>query len=410
MALLAGFDAVRPLGPEKGWVMDRESASGSGPIGRRQFITWLGRRGTGLYVAGASAPALLAACASQQPVAGTAGATPAATAAPVTPAGTVPATEVTGAAIVGDVVDFALTSTEWEGPFGWVRLRLHRGFVDGNDVYYIRTDASDEAFARDAGLVYVPKLQVLAGSELAGVLYLFDDRPSVLSSEPGRGDYTPAWQVRRVTLTGKPGELRSVEAVEAAAEAGDARVTDSGIVVNAPLMKWSGGELPVDDERTEYLGPGQLLEPPDTDAMEVRFKLHECYPDVRYIVTDVELAPMAEGMAVGHSPRLQGTSQAGATGRTNVFMNGLEGPGPMGFQPSVFDTPAGSEEWSPYWDHFTYAWKEGVTPRVLSTEEAVHQARDDQDLDEFPGTPDTNGATFVVNCPVPVLAPNTFQA
>jgi hypothetical protein len=43
----------------------------------------------------------------------------------------------------------------------------------------------------------------------------------------------------------------------------------------------------------------------------------------------------------------------------------------MGFQPSVFDFDAG-------------------------------------ELDEFPGTPDTSGTVFTVNCPVPVLAPPTF--
>ena len=116
---------------------------------------------------------------------------------------------------------------------------------------------------------------------------------------------------------------------------------------------------------------------------------------------------MAQGMQIAHSPALQESPRARATGRTNVFMNGLKGPGPMGFQPSVFDSEAGAEEWSPYWDHMTYAWK-GKDPRVLTTEDEVHAARDGGDLDEFPGTPDTNGAIFTVNCPVPVIAPNTF--
>jgi hypothetical protein len=34
-----------------------------------------------------------------------------------------------------------------------------------------------------------------------------------------------------------------------------------------------------------------------------------------------------------HSPRLQAASKAGATGRTNVLGNGLEGSGPMGVPP-----------------------------------------------------------------------------
>jgi hypothetical protein len=81
----------------------------------------------------------------------------------------------------------------------------------------------------------------------------------------------------------------------------------------------------------------------------------------------------------------------------------------MGFQPSVFDSTAGDPEWSPYWDHRTYAWTDGTTPRVLTTQSDVEEARDRGDLDEFPGTPDTGGQIFTVNCPVPVLAPNTFE-
>jgi hypothetical protein len=82
----------------------------------------------------------------------------------------------------------------------------------------------------------------------------------------------------------------------------------------------------------------------------------------------------------------------------------------MGFQPSVFDTQAGDPEWSPYWDHMTYAWADDAEVRVLTTEDELHAARDDGELEEFPGTPDTNGKTFVVNCPVPVIAENICDA
>lgn len=90
-------------------------------------------------------------------------------------------------------------------------------------------------------------------------------------------------------------------------------------------------------------------------------------------------------------------------------MNGLEGPGPMGAQPSVFDSDPGDPIWSPYWDHFTYAWKDEARARVLRSERQVFAARDAGQLEEFPGTPDTKGEVFTVNCPVPVTAPATFS-
>lgn len=365
-------------------------------LGRREFLAWTSRQGIGLSLAGVSVPALLAACGS---------------AAPATQAS--PNAGPKGEAIVGDVLDFALSSTQWKGAFGFVTFRLQKGTFNAKDVYFIRTDASDEAYAKQEKLVPVPKLAGLAAAGMTGSAYLVSgglpDQATVLSSEPGQSDYTPAWRIHRVTWKKSPRKLSSVADVQAAEKAGEVAIEQTSIVLNGPVVKWSSGQLSTDTVRTEYLGPGQLLEPPDVTARTVKFKLHECFPGVRYIVTDVSLKPMAGGMNVGHSPRLENTPKANATGRTNVFMNGLKGSGPMGFQPSVFDSRAGSPTWSPYWDHMTYAWKEGKAPRLLTDEAAVHRARDAGDLNEFPGTPDTKGTVFTVNCPVPVVAPNTFK-
>lgn len=161
-------------------------------------------------------------------------------------------------AIVDDVIDFALTSDEWEGNFGFVTLRLHKGAVDGNDVYFIRTDAADVDFAREQGLVYVPKLKVLAEDGLAGTAVLFDDeeQPVVLSSEPGRKDYTPAWRVQRASWVEDPRPLGSLAEVEQAEQEGALTLEKTDIVINAALVKWSDGELAADtEERTQYLGP-----------------------------------------------------------------------------------------------------------------------------------------------------------
>ncbi|MGH2545607.1 MAG: DUF7482 domain-containing protein [Actinomycetota bacterium] len=366
-------------------------------LDRREFFGWTWRGAIGLGVLGA-VPALLAACGRDEPA--------------VTPAGEGAGGAMQGEVIVGDVLEHALRSDEWEGPFGFVTFRLHHGVFEGEDLYFIRTDTSDQAFAQMEGLVWAPKIAGLAATDLIGDAYLVEgapDQPAVLSSAPGRPDFTPAWRINRVTWKGSPTDLASMAEVQDAESAGDLTVERTEIVLNGAVVRWGSEEMPVDGDRVEYLGGGQLLEPVDTAGMRVTFKLHECFPGVRYIVCDTSLEPMAEGMHVVHSPRLADSPSATATGRTNVFMNGFEGPGPMGFQPSVFDSEAGDAEWSPFWDHMTYAWADGVEPRVLTTEEEVHAVRDAGDLEEFPGTPDTKGEVFTVNCPVPVLAPNTFR-
>jgi hypothetical protein len=368
-------------------------------LDRRAFLALAGRRGLGLGLAATSLPAIVAACADDDE----------GTAAGRSPAASPRA--ATGTAILGDVLDFALTSQDWRGAFGWVRLRLHPAVIGGEEAWFIRTDASDEAYARAEGLVFVPRIASLAGVG-AGEAFVFtngaDDQPTILSSEPGRGDYGPAWRINEVTWSASPTVLESADDVQAAGEAGDLTIATNDVVANMPVVQWTGSGMPVDTDLVEYLGGGQLIEAPDTAGGSVLFKLHECFPGSRYIVCDTSAPPMAEGMAINASPGLASASGAGATGRVNVFMGGIEGSGPMGGQPSVFDSAAGDPAWSPYWDHMTYVWKETADPRVLTTETEIHEARDAGELDEFPGTPDTGGEIFTVNCPVPVIAPNTF--
>lgn len=379
------------------------NGEGNGRLGRRDFLTWASRRGAAAGLIASSMPALLAACAREEPE--------------VTPGpGAQPSPTGEGEkarAIVGDALEFDLEPQGWPGPFGFVTFRLRRGSVGGKDVFYVQTDASDQAFATEHKLVFTPKIAGLAKEGLSAGAYLVSggtpDQPTVFSTEPGRDDYTPAWRVHRVTWRATPRRLSSVAEVEDAASRGEVTVERTNVVLNAGMVKWSTGEMAVDGEKTGYLGQGQLLEPPNTSSMTVKLKLHECFPGVRYIVLDHSMKAAAEMTRTVFSPRLdEGPKAADATGRTNVFLNGLKGPGPMGFQPSVFDSQAGSTEWSPYWDHFMYEWKQGRAPRVLRTEKEVHTARDAGELTEYPGTPDTNGRVFTVNCPVPVLAPNAF--
>lgn len=325
-----------------------------------------------------------------------------------------PATQASGASqgtvVVGDVLDHALASDDWSGDFGFVTFKLHHGLVDGEDAYFIRTDASDEGFAKSEGLVHVPLMAKATEGEGDGLaaIYLFEEAPGqlpVLSTAPHLPDYSPAFRLHRVRGESAQSRFESVAEVEAAASAGEVTIEQTGIVVNYPVVKWPGGELPVDTERTVYLGDGQLLEPVDVAGEKVTFKLHACYPASRYIVTDVTIPEMATGMNIAPAPGAAGLTAAGATAKILVFGNGLEGSGPMGFQKSVTDTSVGDPAWSPYWDHYTFLWTESAEPTLLKSESAILGAEQSRTLERFPGTPDTNGTLFMVNCPVPVLAP-----
>ncbi|MGD9685124.1 MAG: hypothetical protein AB7W16_28485, partial [Candidatus Obscuribacterales bacterium] len=179
----------------------------------------------------------------------------------------------------------------------------------------------------------------------------------------------------------------------------------TNIVVNYPVVKWPGGELPVDTKKDSYLGTGQLLQPVDVAGGKVTFKLHSCYPSTRYIVTDVTMPPMATGMNIAPAPGAAALTAAGATAQILVFGNGMKGSGPMGFQKSITDTSVGDPKWSPFWDHYTFLWKEEKSAALLKSNTELRARESAAALTRFPGTPDTAGELFMVNCPVPVVAP-----
>lgn len=321
-----------------------------------------------------------------------------------------PARQTRGQVLVGDVLDHGLSSNEWKGEFGFVTFRLHTASVDDAPAYFIRTDASDQAFASAEKLVFVPKMSsAIRLNKGFGSIYLFaggtPDQATVLSTAPHRPDYTPAFRVNRVSFTGTARKLSSVAAIQSAEREGLVRVEQTNIIVNYPVVKWAGGEMPNDQKREAYLGDGQLLQPVDVAGGKVTFKLHACYPNSRYIVTDVSLPPMAEGMKIAPAPAADPLTEAGATAKILVFGNGLKGSGPMGFQKSITDTLAGEAAWSPYWDHFTFTWERSGEATLLKSQNDVLAKEQGKALKRFPGTPDTEGKLFMVNCPVPVTAP-----
>lgn len=315
--------------------------------------------------------------------------------------------------LVGDVIDFEL-----RGPYAWnggsVRIKLHAAFFAGQKAYFVRTDASDASFAKTNGLVYVPLLNgaLNAKPAAAGQLYLFADGAAgqlpVLSTAPGAPDFVSLYVINNVRFTGAKEILDSAEKVRAAASIGRVTIEATKIVVNYPIAKWPSGELAVDAKVEKPLEGGPLLVKPDIEKLDVTFKLHQCYPESRYIVTDTSAVPMAPMMNIVGSPASAGLIDAGATSKINVFGNGIAGPGAMGFQPAIFQSKAGDLAWSPMWDHWTAVWKDPKKATLLKTQADLDARVKAGDVVMHHGTPDTNGQGFVVNCPSPIVAPNDF--
>jgi len=351
----------------------------------------------------------------QPTAAGQAAATAAATQAAQAAAATPEQAQAQANKLVGDVVDFRLLNDKgWTWPGGWVTMRLHAGMFNGQPVYFVRTDASDQASANAEKVVFAPKLSGATRNNLYGEIYVIDKgapgQTAVVSTAPGQPDFTPLLRVNRLTWSGAPEMLDSAEQVKAAAGAGRVTLDTTSTIVNYPFVKWQGGELAVDPKPEKALEGGPLVSAPDTNAMTVTFKLHQCYPESYYIITDTGAVPMAGMMNVVGAPKAATLTEVGATEKIYVFGNGIPGFAAMGFQPSVFASKAGALSWSPMWEHITVMWKQGATPALLTNEADILARQQAGEVELFPGTPDTGGMSFVVNCPTPVIAPNTFKA
>jgi hypothetical protein len=119
--------------------------------------------------------------------------------------------------------------------------------------------------------------------------------------------------------------------------------------------------------------------------------------EVFYISTEASDRDLANlmtnrtGARVVYAPSLANTPPA-ALGNIYAFKNGIEGSGPLGFQPNVADSEPGNVTYSPLWRIVLVQWKEGVTPAELKSERDITVALQEGKLTIEP-------TKMVVNCP-----------
>lgn len=138
-------------------------------------------------------------------------------------------------------------------PAATVELPLLSGWYDGDVVYYITTDVSQQAMARAAGANYVPRLRHALRAPEPGQpsavdrVYkfsnfeqgsVFPSAPQVAADDGANAEYTPIWVVYLVTwLPGsKPHLLRSEQEISEAESNMQVRIAATDVVVNCPIL------------------------------------------------------------------------------------------------------------------------------------------------------------------------------
>ncbi|HSF51959.1 MAG TPA: hypothetical protein VLA74_14460 [Nitrososphaeraceae archaeon] len=295
-------------------------------------------------------------------------------------------------------------------------LPLVRGFADGNEVFYITTEVSDEKLASylsklsKSRVVYTPALKNTPAQSLANI-YEFTNgikgsgpqgfQPNVADSQPGDNNYSPLWKVNLVTWNNDtmPRELTSEEDILKAVKNKELTIKPTDIIVNCPFVQWKDGSLKVRENKTltdeSPYGGGQVLDI-DTKKMQVTFVAHRGFaPDgstIYYIATDASVKQVADDLGVVFVNKTDPTLKSGSSSDLYVFTNGIKGNGPMGYQASIASTNAGDEAYSPLWRIQTVIWKDPAQTQFLtSLNEITEHAKKGHIKTEIAGV--------IVNCP-----------
>ena len=301
-------------------------------------------------------------------------------------------------------------------------IPLHQGYYNGEDVYYIITDSSDPTHAdvitkAQGWQVELAPLLANAPEEALSPVYLFTNgingdgihgyQNQVFTSTPAQADVYSALTSHIHVMWNDGASARILDSekmIMEAADNGEITLTEVNVVLNMPQIVWPEGQMMVKEDTTltdvTPYGGGQVLDI-DTEEMNVTFVAHRGWgPDGRtiyYIVTDATPSGPAGMMGVVSSPTSASLIANSAAVDLYQFKNGLEGTGPLGFQPGIAAGAPGDANYSPMWRIFMIGWDIPENAQLLETIDDMNAYRDAGLIDIGIARP--MNSDHIVNCP-----------
>jgi hypothetical protein len=301
-----------------------------------------------------------------------------------------------------------------------MNIPLMKGYENGNEIFFIGTDVSDEGIAMmmtnlTGFKVNFAPLLSKTPQDAHGRVYIFENgvegagplgfQLPVTNAKPGDDGYSPLQQVNIVRWTNQSAaiELKSVAEITEHEAMGHLAINQTGIIANHPAVQWNGGSLTIREDRdsisddSPYMG-GQVTEI-DTENMTVTFVAHRGWgPDgktIYYIVTDAVPDMPAGMMGVSFVPADEKLAATPVAVDLFQFMNGINGTGPMGFQAGIGGANPNDVNYSPMWKISFITWKDPLQARVLETQADINKALTDGLITLEPAM----GGKHIVNCP-----------
>lgn len=302
------------------------------------------------------------------------------------------------------------------------KIPLHKGFYNGEPLYYIITDSDDKDLAKQISekqqwkVEYAPPLNNTA-KEVVKKVYAFTDgvsgdgifrfQPEVFSNTPAQvNDYSAIRSIVKASwkIGQNPSVLDSEEKILKAAEDGRIKLKETNLILNMPQIVWPEGEMQIREDKvvtnaTPYSG-GQVLEI-DKKEMTVTFVAHRGWgPDGRtiyYIVTDATPTGPAKMMGAVDSPLLGNLVVNSAAVDLFQFTNGIPGSGPMGFQAGIAASAPGDSNYSPLWRIYVVEWDDPKQAHLLQTKKDIDYFSSQEKIHVDLARP--MNSDHIVNCP-----------
>src|SRR5919109_2018910 len=161
----------------------------------------------------------------------------------------------TSSTLQGSVLKLSNANVEIDVP-------LMKGYENGNEIFFIATDASDNQTAiqitsATGFKVNFAPLLAKTPEEARGQAYVFENgiegegplgfQLPVINARHGQEGYSPLLQINLVRwneeAAAQPTELRSVQDIISASNAGQLTITETDVIVNHPAVQWEGGSL-----------------------------------------------------------------------------------------------------------------------------------------------------------------------
>jgi hypothetical protein len=299
-------------------------------------------------------------------------------------------------------------------------IPMHKGVYNGDQIFYIATDSSDDAYAEKISdiqnwrvetatkLVDTPekalqKIYVFTNGVKGDGIYGY--QKDVFSSVPQNSTYSALSSV--VEVTWKKGQnitaFESSDDLIKAQEGERVEFKETGIILNTPQVIWPDGQMKVRDDKEitdemSYSG-GQITEINKED-MTVTFVAHRSWgPDGRtiyYIVTDATPSEPAEMMGVIPSPT-SSVMPDSVTSNLFQFQNGIKGSGMLGFQPAIASAIPG-KDYSPIWKMHVVEWNDPKTAKVMESTSDLDYFKEKDNITVSVGH--FLSSEYVLNCPV----------